>query len=55
MKRVLTAEHKHKISIAMRGSNNPNYGGLTQDHRKGISRGMLKHWMKMRENCEKSL
>lgn len=51
MRSTLTAEHKHKISEAMKGHNNPNYGReLSIDHRNNISKGMLKYWSKVHEN-----
>lgn len=50
MKRTLTEEHKEKISKAMSGANNPNYGGLSIDHRNNISRGMLIFWSKVDKN-----
>lgn len=54
MRKALTAEHKHKISEAMKGQNNPNYGGLSKDHRNSIKKGMLKYWSKRREKCLKT-
>lgn len=37
MRRVLTKDHKLKISTAMRGANNPNHGKqLSKDHRNNI-------------------
>lgn len=54
MRKALTAEHKQKISQAMKGHNNPNYGGLSIDHRNNISKGMLRHWSKRREKCLKT-
>ena len=49
MRKALTAEHKHKISEAMKGQNNPNFGGLSQDHRNNIQKSMLRLWSKRRE------
>lgn len=54
MRKALTAEHKHKISESMKGQNNPNFGGLSKDHRDNIRKGMLKHWSKRREKCLKT-
>lgn len=55
MRRTLTKDHKLKISIAMQGTNNPNYGKqLSKDHRENISKSMLKHWSKMREKVKNS-
>ncbi|MFV0310304.1 MAG: NUMOD3 domain-containing DNA-binding protein [Dysgonomonas sp.] len=54
MRRALTAEHKHKISEAMKGSSNPNFGGLSKDHRNSIKKGMLRYWSKRREKCLKT-
>lgn len=55
MRRTLTKDHKQKISNAMRGTNNPNYGKqLSQDHRENISKAMLKHWSKVRERVKSS-
>lgn len=55
MRRVLTKEHKQKISIAMRGENNPNHGKqLSKDHRENIRISMLLFWSKLRENIQKT-
>lgn len=54
MRKALTAEHKQKISQAMQGQNNPNYGGLSIDHRNSIKKGMLKYWSKRREKSFKT-
>lgn len=43
--RNLSEEHKQKISNAMRGKNNPNYGkALSSTHRSKISEGLKKYW-----------
>lgn len=44
----LSDEHKQKISEAMRGNKNPNFGkALSSDHRKKISKSLLKYWSKL--------
>lgn len=46
--RNLSDEHKQKISDALRGENNPNYGKiLSVTHRSKISNGLKKYWSKV--------
>lgn len=55
MRKSLTQEHKEKISKAMKGINNPNYGGLSILHKNNIRKGMLGYWIKVRKNDLKSV
>lgn len=47
-RRKLSDEHKQKISEAMKGDKNPNFGkALSSDHRKKISVSLLNYWLKL--------
>ncbi|NDV78612.1 NUMOD3 domain-containing DNA-binding protein [Dysgonomonas sp. 511] len=43
--RKLSEEHKQKISEALKGDKNPNFGkALSSTHRQKISKSLLKYW-----------
>ena len=42
--RKLSAETKRKISESLKGAKNPNFGGLSPQHRNNIRIAMLHHW-----------
>ncbi|MFT4168488.1 MAG: NUMOD3 domain-containing DNA-binding protein [Dysgonomonas sp.] len=46
--RKLSEEHKQKISEAMRGTRNPNFGKtFSASHRQKISASLLNYWSKL--------
>lgn len=46
--RKLSEEHKQKISNALKGNKNPNFGKtLSANHRKKISQSLLGYWSKI--------
>ena len=46
--RKLSNEHKQKISKALKGDRNPNFGkSLSSNHRKKISASLVKYWSKI--------
>ena len=46
--RKLSEEHKQKISEAMTGPRNPNFGKtFSSTHRKKISESLLNYWSKL--------
>ncbi|MFV0537625.1 MAG: NUMOD3 domain-containing DNA-binding protein [Dysgonomonas sp.] len=46
--RKLSEEHKQKISEAMKGDRNPNFGKtFSASHRKKISISLLNYWSKL--------
>lgn len=43
--RKLSEEHKQKISEAMKGPSNPNFGKkLSLSHKNRISQSLIKYW-----------
>lgn len=46
--RKLSIEHRQKISEALKGNKNPNFGkALSDSHRKKISTSLLKYWSEL--------
>jgi len=44
-KRTLSEQTKQKISNALKGSKNPNYGKpLSPEHKNKIRQSMIRHW-----------
>ena len=42
--RKLSQSTKDKISRSLSGNRNPNFGGLSPEHRNNIRLGMLNYW-----------
>ncbi|NDW11212.1 NUMOD3 domain-containing DNA-binding protein [Dysgonomonas sp. 520] len=49
--RKLSNEHRQKISEAMKGQNNPNFGkNLSPEHRAKIAQSLQLYWKNIPEN-----